>query len=53
MSIKISSLLKVVVAAAAIATAVASPVLAQSAQDSGGTYYHGYPLKDWHTQDSW
>jgi hypothetical protein len=57
MTTKIAKALKVVVAATMLATAAASTGLAQSApqqgaQDSGGTY-RGYPLKDWHTQDSW
>jgi hypothetical protein len=57
MSTKITNALKVVVAVTMLATPVASPALAQSApqqgaQDSGGTY-RGYPLRDWHTQDSW
>jgi hypothetical protein len=57
MSTKITNALKVVVAVTMLATAVASPALAQSApqqgaQDSGGTY-RGYPLRDWHTQGSW
>jgi hypothetical protein len=53
---KITKVLKVLVAATALTAAVASPSLAQRApqqhQDGGGTF-RGYPLQDWHTQDSW
>jgi hypothetical protein len=52
---KITHAFKLLIAAAALATAVASPSLAQSAPQQGNAagYYHGYPLNEWHTQDSW
>jgi ABC-type sugar transport system substrate-binding protein len=44
-------------AAVLLAMAVASPALAQSAQDGGQRYsggtYHGYPTSEWYRQDSW
>ena len=52
---KITRILKVLVAATALTVAAAAPSLAQHVpqqQDNGGTY-RGYPLNEWHTQDSW
>jgi hypothetical protein len=52
---KFTKVLKVLVAATALTAAIASPSLAQRVpqqQDGGGTY-RGYPLNEWHTQDSW
>jgi hypothetical protein len=47
------------VAAALLATAIASPALAQRqdaqqrSQPSQGGTYQGYPLSDWYHQDQW
>jgi hypothetical protein len=53
---RINNALKVLLAVAALATAVASPALAQRSEQSGQNYggtYRGYPLSDWNTHDSW
>jgi opacity protein-like surface antigen len=51
--------MKMIFAAAAIALAIATPALAQSAQPQqggqqsyGGTY-QGYPVGEWYRPDNW
>jgi len=56
---EIQTMRKFLVAAALLATAIASPALAQRqdsqqrVQPSQGGTYQGYPLSDWYHQDEW
>jgi len=53
----LSKITMTVLAAAMLASAIASPALAQRAsttqQGAQGGTYQGYPLSDWYRADSW